>query len=247
VHIAFVIPAWRRYAVTNLALAQQAHLRGALAARGVTSTTIVVADDHNIDIAREHGCETVTQNNAYLGRKVNDGIEHACRNGADWVAFVGSDDWLHEDSLDPLFALGDDQRPPLIAGHLVTIVDLERGTLRRLGIRGPDGVSPWLIPRWMLEPSGFRPVHDMLERGMEGALRRSLPDGSSRVFHDPHEHCRVDFKTSVNMTPYTRVSRLLGYGPEETPWPALADHYPDELVALARETHATLSTQPVAA
>jgi len=247
VHIAFVIPAWRRYAVTNLALAQQAHLRGALAARGVTSTTIVVADDDNIDIAREHGCETVTQNNAYLGRKVNDGIEHACRDGADWVAFVGSDDWLHEDALDPLFAVGDDQRPPLIAGHLVTIVDLERGRLRRLGVRGPDGVSPWLIPRWMLEQSCFRPVGDSLVRGMEGALRRALPQGFDRVFHDPHEHCRVDFKTSVNMTPYRRVAPLLGYGPEETPWLALATQYPVQLMELAWKTHRLIADEAVAA
>jgi glycosyltransferase involved in cell wall biosynthesis len=247
VHIAFVIPAWRRYAVTNLALAQQAHLRGALAARGITSTTIVVADDDNLDIAQEHGCHTVEQTNAHLGRKVNDGIEYACDQGADWVSFAGSDDWLHEDALEPIFDFAGEGLPPLIAGHLVTIVDLEHGKLRRLGVRGPDGVSPWLIPHWMLSRSHFRPVPDTLDRGMEGALRRALPPNVVRVFHDPHEHVRVDFKTSINMTPYTRVSRLLGYGPEEPPWDALADHYPDELVQLARETHDCVARDLVAA
>lgn len=231
-----MIPAWRRYAVTRLCLAQKKHLIGELAARGITARVVVVANDENLDIATEYGYDTVSQKNV-LGLKLNDGIEYACRRDADWVSFVGSDDWLHEDAVRPIIAESEQSRPSLVAGHVVTIVDLERGRLRRLGVRGPEGVSPYIIPRWMLEPSGFRPVDDKLDRGMEGSLRCGLPVSIHRVFHDPHPLCRVDFKTAANMTPYDRVSKLLGYGPEERPWPVLEQQYPSDLVRLARRVH----------
>lgn len=236
--LGLVIPAWGRYAVTHLALAQHAHLAGQLAPRGITVRSVVIANDENLDIAREFGCETLEQENV-LGRKVNDGIEHACREGADYVAFVGSDDWIHPDLFEPLFSLPD--RPaPVISGHVVSVVDLERGRLRKLGCRGPHGVSPWLIPRWALEPCAFRPIRDDLECGMEGSLQRALGSKPDWIFHDPHEFCRVDFKTDLNMTPYTRITRLLGYGPELDAWDALAEWYPAELIALGRETQLRL-------
>lgn len=240
-----VIPAWRRYAVTNLALAQQAHLRGVLAARGITCRSVVVADDDNVDIAREHGCDVLERPNDSLGRKVNDGFEYACTHGADYVGFTGSDDWLHPDLFDPLL----EQEIPekVIAGHLIAIVDLVGGRLRKLGIRGPDGVSPWLIPRWALAQSRFRPVDDAKSSGMEGCLRRGLGFKADWLFHDPHDLCRVDFKSDVGMTPYDRVAKLFGYGDEvSNPWPLLATRYPADLVALAERTHQALAFEVAA-
>ena len=246
-HLWLVIPAWRRFAVSRLAFAQQARLRDTLAARGITAQTVVIADDTNLILAREHGFRVIEQTNLHLGRKVNDGIEYACERGADWVAFIGSDDWLHADAADPLVQLQSRAKPPLVAGHTVTVVDLERQRLRKLGVRGPDGVSPWFIPRWMLERSGFRPAEDDATHGMEGSIRLGLPAGIDRIFHDPHDHTRVDFKTGENMTPYRRVADLLGVGRECEPWAELAKCYPLDLVALAYETSRQAGREAVAA
>ena len=238
-----VIPAWRRLAVTRLCLAQKKNLVGNLAARGITANVVLVADDENLDIAAEYGFDAVEQKNV-LGLKVNDGIEYACDKDADYVTFIGSDDWIHPDFFDALPS-APAVREPLIAGHYISVIDMHKGTLRRLGVRGPEGVSPYLIPRWMLEPSGYRPVDDTADRGMEGLLRTGLPAGIDRVFHDPHQLTRVDFKTGENMTPYARISKLLGHGPEiEQPWDHLATRYPQELADMARETHEALAGVP---
>lgn len=232
-----MVPAWRRYAVTNLALAQKAHLRGVLAARGITCRVVVVADDENLDIARSYGFDTVEQENV-LGRKVNDGFEYACREGADYVGFVGSDDWLHEDAFDWL----DGSR--VCAGHHIAVVDMESGLLRRLGVRGPQGVPPWLIPRHALERSGFRPADDARTWGMEGSILAGIGPVDWR-FDDPHDLVRVDFKTDENMTSYRRITGLLGYGSELPAWPQLAARYPEPLVALAERTSKALEPVPV--
>lgn len=241
-----VIPAWRRAAVTRLCLAQKQHLAGVLAARGITANVVVVADDENLDIAADYGFQTITQRNV-LGLKLNDGIQYACDRGADYVAFVGSDDWVHEDFFDVLSAARAPGREPLVAGHLISIVDLEMGRLRKLGVRGPAGVSPYLIPRRVLEASGFRPVPDDAVKGMEGRLIQTVGPRVDWMFHDPHDLCRVDFKTGQNMTPYARMERLLGYGREVAPpWEHLASRYPGWLADLARKTHESLTIEAAA-
>ena len=81
---------------------------------------------------------------------------------------------------------------------------------------------------------------------MEGSIHQNLGPDPDWVFHDPHDLVRVDFKTDLNMTPYGRVSRLLGYGDEVEPWGLLAEHYPMDLVGLAYETHKQIALEAVA-
>jgi hypothetical protein len=80
-----------------------------------------------------------------------------------------------------------------------------------------------------------------MQRGMEGALERSLPMRPNWHYHDPNDFCRIDWKSDLNMTPYQGIVNAVGYGPEEEPWDALAEHYPAELVEFARETHREVS------
>lgn len=240
-----VIPAWRRVAVTRLCLAQKQQLVARLAVRGITCHVAVIADDENLDVAAEFAFDTVEQRNV-LGLKVNDGMQYACDRGADYVAFVGSDDWIHEDWFDMLLEPRAPGREPLISGHLISVVDMVTGRLRRLGVRGPSGVPPWLMPRHALAPSGFRPSRDDRVSGMEGRIQLGLGP-VEWLFHDPHDLTRVDFKTAENMTPYDRISRLLGYGEEITdPWTHLAARYGIRLADLARETHESLLVEVAA-
>lgn len=251
-----VSPAWRRFAVTRLALAQRAHLVTELAARGLEAHCVVVADDENLDIAREFGFETVEMNNRWLGRRFNAGYEYAARQGADYFVHIGSDDWVHPDVFGVLpyseLAAGDalptpelpvvvrSNAPAMVVGSEIAIVDLLGGRMRRCRTRGRTGVVPWILPRRLLERSGFRPIREDAERGIDGSLVCGLGLRPNIVFHDPHPLARVDFKSAVNLTPYGALAHL-GRGRVEDPWPALAEIYPAELVELARETHENLA------
>jgi len=243
VNVWLVIPARRRAAVTRLCLAQKQHLVRRLAVRGITANVVVVAEDENTMIGEQFGFDTVDYQGldyVALGQKVNDGFAHAYERGADYVAFVGSDDWIHEAAFAPLTETG--PGAPVVAGHEIAVVDLEGERMRTLGVRGPQGVSPWFIPRWALDRVAGRPAQAHKERGLEGSIYRTarLWD-ADWVFHDPHPLTRVDFKTSENMTPYELVAGQFGYGDEVAPWHPLAQRYPLNLVALAYETHKQLA------
>lgn len=248
-----VSPAWRRFSVTKLALAQRQLLIGELAARGIEAHGLIVADDANLDIARSFGMETLERGNEQLGRKVNDGIEYACKQGADYVVAIGSDDWVHVDMFTRLPKLVAeppeptaenpvvfwDKAPEAVTGREIALANLLTGRLQRCRVRGKYGVIPWILPRKLLEPSGFRPVRDGISRGIDGSLVAGLRVMPNWVFHDPHPLCRVDFKSRLNLTSYEGAAENLGDGPEAG-LGALAELYPPELVELARQTHKEL-------
>lgn len=250
--LVFVSAAWGRFGVTRLALAQRRHLCDELAERGLEATAVIVADDENLDIAREWGFETVERSNDELGRKFNDGLEFAARElDADHFVLIGSDDWMHVDLFDRL-PLDVADVPPLSAdapavtwadgpeiatGREIALVDLERGRMRRCRARGRFGVIPWIIPRAALEPSGFRPIKDELSIGIDGSLIAGLNCAPEWVYADPHDLCRVDFKSSVNLNGYEAITGAIGYGGEETaPWDLLTERYPEYLVEMANGT-----------
>jgi hypothetical protein len=247
--IAFVSPAWRRFDVTRLALAQRAHLCGVLAERGIEATCVVIADDENLDIASEYGFHTLEQSNAELGRKFNDGFEYAFRElEADYVVHVGSDNWIHPDVLDvlplsytqmpeptdenPVVVWSD--VPQIVAGTEMTLVDLLFGKLRRVKHGSRRGVIPWVIPRRAMESCGFRPIPESMAIGIDYALVVGLGIQPEFIFHDPRDCARVDFKSDTNLNSYDAVTGAIGYGEEQSPWSVLAEHYPVHLVEMAR-------------
>lgn len=263
--LVLVSPAWRRYEVTRLALAQRAHLVGVLAERGIDARVLVVADDKNLDVASEFGFDTLECPNV-VGQRFNDGLEHACRDlDADYVSVVGSDDWVHEDLFDRLPAdvtempqvspdrpvvFWDPTAPEAITGRELALVDLSTGTLRRCHARltrRTAGVIPWVFPRVALEPSGFRPVADHLMRGLDGSMAAGLGVSPEWVFHDPHDLCRVDFKSAVNLNSFDAITAAIGYGDVETdPWTLLAERYPAHLVEQARRLSSEMRSDPLA-
>lgn len=243
--LALVTPAHGRYAVTRLALAQRAHLAGELAGRGLSVLNVVVADDENLDIARCYGFDTVEQDNTQVGRKWNDGIEYAAREGAQYIAVVGSDDWVHPDVFSRLPAdepgvpdfAGDfitwGDGPEVVAGRELTLVDLPTGRMRACWAPRKPCI-PWVMPRVALEPSGFRPVAERASIGLDGSLLAGLGITPTWVVHDPRPHARVDFKSALNLNAYDAIAGAIGVGEEtDHPWPELARHYPEDLVVEA--------------
>lgn len=239
-----MIPARGRFDVTRLALGQQRSLADNLASRGITIDCLIVANDENLEVAEEFGFCGLERRNEPLGWKINEGFEQVCRDGADYAAFIGSDDWLHPD----FFAALDPDGATVLSGHEITVVDLVRQRLRHLGWRRPHGVPPWLLPRRVLKAVHWRPCVDHLDRGMEGGLRTRLQPLDVRwQLHDPHPMTRVDFKSHVGMTAYDAVAASLGIGEELDPWPELERFYPERLVNLARFTSYLLTAEQVAA
>ena len=240
-----VSPAWRRYEVTRMVLAQRQHLITELVARGLDAHSLIVADDENLDIAREYGSQTVEAPNNALGRKWNTGLRHACEHGADYVVWVGSDDWVHPDAFDPLIGRPlpeSGEMPSIMCGHRIATVDMQRGVLRRCNSPSRFGAIPWIIHRSLLERARFAPIFPNQSRGLDGTLVRGLRRHGVKEgweHHDTHALRCVDFKSRVNLNGYELLSKL-GIAPEESPWPALAEHYPQELVDMARRTHLQL-------
>jgi hypothetical protein len=223
-----VVPAHGRFPVTELALSQHQHLVGELGVRGITANVVVVADDENLDVAEEFGFWAAERPNV-LGLKLNDGFEFAASKGADWLCFCGSDNWVHPDVFD---GLGGCDGSQVLAGHQESVVDLKSGRMRVLNV-GYPGTAPWLIPRALLEPLGFRPVEDEKKRAMELALVIAMGHPEF-VFHDPNRVARVDFKSDVGLTTYAGVAHL-GGREEDDPWPVLRANYPADLVDAAQE------------
>lgn len=239
VSVWIVSPAHGRFAITRLVLEQRRRLCRDLAARGLDAQMLIAASDDNLDLAREYGAVAVETPNRPLGRKCNVAISRAAREGADWIVWIGSDDWVHRDVFDPL-----PYQPPdaIQYGHRLAVVDMQTGVLRRCASPSKYGAIPWIIPTRMLARSGFEPVPPKLSSGLDGALVRGIRLSRAELRwrpHNPHWLRCVDFKTSVNITPYDRL-RQLAVAPEEPAWQALVERYDTDLVEMARRVHTEL-------
>lgn len=245
-----VSPAWRRYSVTRLALAERRWLCDELAKRGHEAHSVIVADDDNLDIAREFGFHALWWKNDDLGEKFNAGFRFAAQNGADVFVHIGSDDWVHPSVFDVLDVL-DLSRPPMwdsavntsavwrdapciVTQRSVSLVDMASGVMQRCTVKNRFGVIPWLMPRNLLEADDFAPIPAGQHRGIDGALVTGLSLRPNWVFQDPATDTLVDFKSETNLTPFRSLAGSLGDG-EPVAISELARSYPADLVALAEE------------
>ena len=239
-------PAWQRYAITRLALAERRWLCDELAARGHTANSVIVSDDDNLDIAAEYGFPTVERDNSDLGERFNAGYEYAADQGADVFVHIGSDDWVHPDTFNVLdnmsLEYGADELPQdgvivwspgpiLVAQRRLMFVGTRRRTAQRCYVRNQWGCIPWIIPRAALEPTGFRPLPKGLMRGIDHALAHGLGHRLNWVWQDGCAEWCVDWKSETNLTSYVGVAHTLADGAAQDPGEALAGWYPEDLIA----------------
>lgn len=235
--VCIVSAAWRRFDVTRLVLEQRQALCAELAPRGVQATSLVVADDENLDIAREYGALTLEHPNDPLGAKANAALKHAA-SLADWVVWIGSDDWIHPDAFDPLVEDGaPGTKARIIVGERLSVVDTRRGELTRIRQCSTYGAIPWILEsRLLLHRRGT--IQADLERGLDGSLirgiRRTLIPFRIEK-HDSHHFRCVDFKTHENLSTYRAVGDVLGDGAPEPAGPALRGWFPADLVDKAEQ------------
>ncbi len=237
ISVCIVSPAWRRFDVTRLVLDQRQRLCVELASRGIDARSLIVADDENLEIAAEYGCDTLEAPNSPLGRKCNLGLHHAAQQGADYIVWIGSDDWIHPDVFQPLLDLPATRPVTIFAGTRVALVNLRTGELQRVASPSKFGAIPWLIDSRLFTTRTVAPIKPELKRGLDGALIRGLRLARvdfEWVFDDPNDFRCVDFKSDQNITPYKSLAKHLAIGEPEVAWEALGDWFPADLIDKAR-------------
>jgi len=202
----------------------------ALSGRGIRAEQVVVADDDNLDLAKEFGFHTVEQNNDYLGRKFNDGWEYAfCELGARWVAPLGSDSWVH-----PAVFVHDYRPRTIYTSAPYCVVD-RTGTRMLVSRVDGFGAGPHVYPRSLAKLAGFRPANDTLPSGidtssvntiMRAAEKHGVQVSLDTAYFDDYQY--VGFRSERNITTYEAMQRR--WGGREEPLSALAGHYPDDLL-----------------
>jgi hypothetical protein len=238
VTIWFVTPAWKRYELSAVCFDQRVDVIRTLATHGIEARCVVVADDENLDLARERGFDVVEQDNEWLGRKFNDGIEYACRNGASRVVPIGSDSWI-----DPAYFLPMTPRQITRTSRLYCVVNADR--MAEIYVDDIKGAGPYIIDRWALRGSGFRPAKDEIKRGVDGSTIKGIRVQLRWQRNDIHPFQYVGFRGQPHLTPYANLLERWGVREHSDPWSILAEHYPLGLVERAR--HVLMAQEAVAA
>jgi glycosyltransferase involved in cell wall biosynthesis len=221
----FVTPAFERVELTAVCLEQRRHVINRLAELGIDAQCVVIADDENLDTAHALGFDTIHQDNQWLGRKFNDGIEHAAAAGAEWICLIGSDDWIDADYLAPL------PRPDHgLTSHYYAPVKSDRLATCRVG---RQLAGPRVFHRSQLEGCGFRPQRDEINRNTDHSTLTGVGPIDWEI-RDVHPLQFVGFRAEPYITSYDRLVRWWGVAEYPDPWTMLARYYPVELVERAQ-------------
>ena len=238
----FVVPAHGRAKLAQICLRQLRRTCDLLIANGIDATAVVIADDANLDTARDLGFETVSQGNRFVSRKFNDGIQAALdpRHNpwpADYVVPCGSDDWI-----DHRLLLDLPERNEILCFQHISFVreDGREMTSKFLNYRGGCGIR--VYPREIMERLGYRPADEDRERGCDTSILGNIvtdheaasePRRQIRIVHadsDPRQI--VDWKSpGSQLNRYADLLRHKTTGVPVDPFLALADVFPAEALA----------------
>jgi hypothetical protein len=233
----FVTPAYGRLELSEVCFDQRVHVIETLAEHGVSAKCVVIADDGNLDLARDRGFDVVVQDNQWLGRKFNDGIEYAFRNGASRVIPIGSDSWI-----DPAYFLPMPPRNITRTSSLYCVVTADR--LAELRVDDTKGAGPYILDRQLLRASRYRPAKDEISRGVDGSTIKGIHYRIRWQRHDIHPFQYIGFRGETSLNTYAGLKEAWGVAEHLDPWAVLAEHYPAELVERA---HAVMAVQPAVA
>lgn len=224
----FVVPAAGRVELARICLTQLRRTCDRLEQEGIRASAVVVADDENLDTARDLGFAWVRRDNRFVSRKFNDGIQLACdaqfnRYPVDAVVPCGSDDWV-----DWRLFVELPPRDTMVGFQRMSFVreDGQELTVRRINSEGGCGIRIW--PRELMAASGFRPAAEDRRRGCDTSILVNTREAAPfmRVEHrdlDPLQI--VDWKTDGgNLNPYASLSRHKSEL-ERDPFDVLAGRY----------------------
>lgn len=247
----FVVPAAGRAQLARICLRQLRRTCDALTAEGIAATAVVVADDENLQTARDLGFATVRRANDFVSNKFNDGIQLALDerfnpHPADYVVPCGSDDWV-------------DHRLFLKLPSRRTVVGFKRMSfVREDGLRMvttvldyPGGSGIRIYPRALLAPFGYRPADEDRARACDTSILNNvrLQHGDRLRIEHRHLHDRqiVDWKSpGEQLNSFAQVVALRRSEEPCDPFVELAGLYPAEALDEMRH-HYALTERLVAA
>lgn len=226
----FVTPAWQRYEITDICLEQRRRVIDQLNEWGHEAYCVVVADDENLDTAQRFGFSTVRQDNEWLGRKFNDGIQYAVEHGATWVVPIGSDSWI-----DPWYfrELPPDDPKVVRTSQLYVPVEKDRLALLRVG-GDVNPAGPHMFHRDLLQKVHGRPMPDRISRNTDSHTLKALRPFSWQQ-QDVHPLQYIGFRAPPFITQYELLWKTWGVEEFSDPWERLAKHYDADLVERARK------------
>lgn len=170
----FIVPAHGRVDLARICLTQLRRTCDELERNGVRATAVVVADDENLDTARDLGFGWAKRNNRFLGRKFNDGIQLAVdpsynKHPANYVVPIGSDDWVDW----RLFV----ELPPnrtMYGFQSLSFVEETGKTLttHKVGYTGGCGIR--IYPRVVMQWVGGRPCDEDRRRACDTSILVNL-------------------------------------------------------------------------
>lgn len=238
----FVVPASGRLDLAQICLRQLRRTCDDLADRGVDASAVVVADDENLDVARDLGFAWVRRDNRFVSRKFNDGIQLACdrthnRRPADYVVPCGSDDWVHPSLFENL-----PNNHTMVAFQRMSFVreDAQELTVRHLNNEGGCGIR--IYPTSMLRRVGFRPADEDRKRGCDTSILVNVKRSGALSMIDHRDidplHI-VDWKsTGEQLNTYAAVDARHRAEHHADPFDALTGRFPDEALDEMREHYA---------
>lgn len=221
-------PAYRRLALSEITFAQRALVCKQLAEKGIKADCVVIADDENLDIARQYGFHTVERDNEFLGTKFNDGHEFAFKSGFDFSVPVGSDmfvDYNLFTGLEDAFTATQYYAVVKSSGNALITMDIEWGVLQ-------------FIPTRLMAPLDGRPCVEAITRSCDTHTRKRIKNNNNHeldiVYKRLHQFECVSFQSHFQITSFQRLSTFEGakmiFGEPELIMRPLHEHYPVELL-----------------
>ena len=233
--VLFVVPAWRRVELSRICFRQHAAMLAELRAGGIDAQEVVIADDENLDAAKDAGLLTLEHRNR-LGAKWNAGYAYAGEHGFDYVAPLGSDSWRAPPTLPT-------KPRAILCTRSYTIISRDGTKQSRLQVRYEGGVGTRVIPTGMLKACGYQPLHKSRDRSCDTSTLRAIQKHYGHVefeYVDRHPFEVVGFQSDVQVTPpHLWRLRWLTEDHQGDPFDGLAEHFPAELVDEMRGYYAT--------
>lgn len=236
--VVFVVPCHGREQLAAVCLRQLVRTCAELAP-AVDASAVLVSDEAAFGVlADELGFAHVVQANSPLGRKWNDGFEHALGElAADFVVPFGSDDVVDAR------LIGVDLPPPdtIRCSRLSAIVREDGRRLAHLNVTYPYGDGVRTIPAAILRLVGGRPAADERERAIDGSISDKLHRAGLRPrlrYVDVHPLQILDFKSPAGqLNTYSACVRGFGTGEFANVWERIGEHYPAEFVEEIRAVY----------
>lgn len=235
----FVVPAHGRAQLARICLKHLRHTCDQLAEHKIKASAVVIADDENLDTARELGFATVERDNIFVSQKFNDGIQLACDPAhnpepADFVVPCGSDDWVDWRIFLSL------PKPNIVrCFQRLSFVREDGLEMTSRHLRNIGGCGIRVYPRQVIEQRWFRPADEDRKRACDTSIltniRRQIPRlVVQHVVTDPRQI--VDWKSpSTQLNPYEALRMHQPMFPASDPFTQLRNVYPAEYLDLMRD------------